>query len=63
MSARASGLVQQAAPRVHPQLGKQLCADCYDYTAHMMWQCHAPELWRRLTIALQRDLARRCGCR
>jgi hypothetical protein len=44
-----------------PQLGKPLCADCYDYTAHVVWQWHAPELWRRLTIALQRDLARRCG--
>ena len=41
--------------------GLPLCADCYDYTAHVVWQWHAPELWRRTTIALQRDLARRCG--
>ena len=44
-----------------PQLGEPLCVDCYDYTAHVVWQWHAPELWRRTTIALQRDLARRCG--
>ncbi|MEP6815407.1 MAG: replication initiator [Marmoricola sp.] len=43
------------------ELGDPLCADCYDYTAHVVWQWHAPELWRRTTIALQRDLARRCG--
>jgi hypothetical protein len=27
----------------------------------VVWQWHAPELWRRFTIALQRDLARRSG--
>ena len=27
----------------------------------MVWQWHAPELWRRFTITLQRDLARFCG--
>jgi hypothetical protein len=44
-----------------PRLGAPLCADCYDYTAHVVWQWYAPELWRRFTIALQRDLARRAG--
>jgi hypothetical protein len=38
-------------------LGQPLCADCYDYLAHVVWQWHAPELWRRFCIALQRDLA------
>jgi hypothetical protein len=38
-----------------------LCFDCYDYTGHVLWQWHAPELWRRFTIALQRDSARHCG--
>jgi hypothetical protein len=42
------------------QLGMPLCADCYDYTGHIVWQWHAPELWRRFCIALQRDLAKRC---
>ena len=44
-----------------PRLGEPLCADCYDYTAHVVWQWYAPELWRRFTIALQRDLAHRVG--
>lgn len=42
-------------------LGDPLCPECYDYTAHVVWQWHAPELWRRTAIALQRDLAHRCG--
>ena len=45
----------------HAQIGQPLCLDCYDYTAHVLWQWHAPELWRRFTITLQRDLARQCG--
>jgi hypothetical protein len=44
-----------------PLLGQPLCGDCYDYLAHVVWQWHAPELWRRFCIALQRDLAARCG--
>jgi hypothetical protein len=43
-----------------PQVGQPLCFECYDYTAHVVWQWHAPELWRRFGIALQRDLAKRC---
>jgi hypothetical protein len=43
------------------RLGTPLCADCYDYVGHVVWQWHAPELWRRFTITLQRDLARACG--
>ncbi|HET7735067.1 MAG TPA: replication initiator [Nocardioidaceae bacterium] len=44
-----------------PRLGVPLCSDCYDYMAHVVWQWHAPELWRRFTIALQRELASRAG--
>jgi hypothetical protein len=40
-----------------PQLGQPLCWECYDYDGHVLWQWHAPELWRRFTIALQRRLA------
>ena len=43
------------------QLGQPLCWECYDYTGHVLWQWHAPELWRRFTIALQRSLAKRVG--
>jgi hypothetical protein len=43
------------------RLGEPLCADCYDYLGHVLWQWHAPELWRRFTIALGRTLARSHG--
>ena len=44
-----------------PQLGQPLCWECYDYVGHVLWQWHAPELWRRFTIALQRRLAAQVG--
>ncbi|HYZ98244.1 MAG TPA: replication initiator, partial [Acidimicrobiales bacterium] len=34
---------------------------CYDYTGHVLWQWHAPELWRSFTITLGRHLARMAG--
>jgi replication initiator protein RepSA len=37
-------------------LGRPLCPDCYDYSAVVVWNAHAPELWRRTTIALRRRL-------
>ena len=37
-------------------LGKPLCPDCYDYSGAVVWNAHAPELWRRTTIALRRRL-------
>lgn len=43
------------------RLGQPLCGDCYDYPAHVVWQWHAPELWRRFTIALSREVANRLG--
>ena len=46
-----------------PRLGEPLCVECYDYTAHVVWQWYAPELWRRFTIALQRHLAHQAGHR
>ena len=33
-----------------------LCPDCYDYSATVVWNAHAPELWRRTTIAIRRRL-------
>ena len=41
--------------------GQPLCPDCYDYPTHLVWQWWAPELWRRFTIALRRQLARHLG--
>ena len=43
------------------RLGEPLCPDCYDYVGHVLWQWHAPELWRRFTITLGRTLARQVG--
>jgi hypothetical protein len=39
-------------------LGKPLCPDCYDYHAAVVWNAHAPELWRRTVITLRRRLAK-----
>jgi hypothetical protein len=41
-----------------PCLGRPLCPDCYDHGAAVVWNAHAPELWRRTTIAIRRHLAR-----
>jgi len=37
-------------------LGKPLCPDCYDYPAAVVWNAHAPELWRRTIIGIRRRL-------
>ncbi len=44
-----------------PLLGQPLCRQCYDYATHVVWQWWAPDLWRRLTIALHRMVARTLG--
>jgi hypothetical protein len=44
-----------------PRLGHPICPDCYDYPAHIAFNWHAPELWRRFTITLRRALARQAG--
>jgi replication initiator protein RepSA len=41
-----------------PDIGQPLCPECYDYTGHVLFNWHAPELWRRFTIALRRNLTR-----
>lgn len=37
--------------------GAPLCFECHDTPSAVMWQWHAPELWRRFTIALRRGIA------
>jgi uncharacterized protein YjhX (UPF0386 family) len=44
-----------------PRLGQPICPDCYDYPGHISFNWHAPELWRRFTIALRRTLAHQTG--
>jgi hypothetical protein len=38
------------------RVGQPLCEDCYDYTGHVLFAWHGPELWRRFTIGLRRLL-------
>lgn len=39
-----------------PRLGTPLCPDCYDYRHHVIWNNRAPELWRRTSIAIDRQI-------
>ena len=39
-------------------LGRPLCPDCYDYNAAVVWNGHAPELWRRTVIGIRRRLGK-----
>jgi hypothetical protein len=42
-------------------LGQPICPDCYDYERSVLWNATCPELWRRTTIYVRRELARLCG--
>jgi hypothetical protein len=44
-----------------PGLGEPLCPDCYDYEGAVLWNARCPELWRRTTTYIARELARLCG--
>jgi hypothetical protein len=44
-----------------PRLGQPFCSDCYDYEQAVLWNATCPELWRRTTIYLFRELARLAG--
>lgn len=35
-------------------LGQPLCPECYDHAAHVMWNHHAGELWRRTRQDIER---------
>lgn len=41
--------------------GAPLCPECHDTASAVIWQWHAPELWRRTTIALRRAVATHLG--
>ena len=43
-----------------PLLGHPICPDCYDYERSVLWNATCPELWRRTTIYVRRELARLC---
>ncbi|WP_067466368.1 replication initiator [Actinomadura macra] len=45
------------------RVGQPICPDCFDYPGAVLWNAHAPELWRRFTLAVRRHLARSAGVR
>jgi hypothetical protein len=44
-----------------PILGTPLNPDTYDYEAAVLWNAHAGALWRRFSIYLRREVAKRAG--
>ncbi|MFI6289559.1 replication initiator [Streptomyces sp. NPDC051018] len=44
-----------------PALGTPLDPDTYDYEAAVLWNAHAGMLWRRFSIHLRREIAKRAG--
>lgn len=54
-----------SCPRRHKEtdacLGRPLCGDCYDYSAAVVWNVHAPELWRRTMIGIRRRIERQAA--
>jgi hypothetical protein len=50
-----------AHPEDAPELGTPLDPESYDYAGAVLWNNHAPDLWRYVTIYLPRELAARAG--
>ncbi|MGI5205971.1 replication initiator [Spirillospora sp. CA-108201] len=44
-----------------PQAGQPICVDCYDYAGSVLWNAHAPELWRRFTLTVPRLITAELG--
>ncbi len=44
-----------------PELGTPLNPATYDYEAAVLWNAHAGALWRRFSIHLRREIAKRAG--
>lgn len=47
----------------NPAVGQPLCPKCFDYEGQVLWNALAPELWRRTTIYVRRELGRSVGLR
>ena len=50
-----------AHPADAPELGTPLNPGTYDYEAAVLWNAHAGALWRRFSIYLRREIAKRAG--
>ncbi|MFD9717602.1 replication initiator [Streptomyces sp. NPDC059076] len=48
-------------PADDPTLGTPLDPSTYDYEAAVLWNAHAGMLWRRFSIYLRREIAKRAG--
>ncbi|GAA3627633.1 replication initiator [Streptomyces chitinivorans] len=48
-------------PADDPALGTPLTPDTYDYDAAVLWNAHAGAIWRRFSIYLRREIAKRAG--
>ncbi|WP_433541877.1 replication initiator [Streptosporangium sandarakinum] len=65
------GVVARLAPKLpaygvrhapdDERLGEPLCPDCYDYAGSVLFNALSPELWRRFTLALRRNIAKAAG--
>ncbi|MFI9767367.1 replication initiator [Streptomyces sp. NPDC052415] len=44
-----------------PALGTAITPESYDYEAAVLWNAHAGALWRRFSIYLRREVAKRAG--
>jgi hypothetical protein len=42
-------------------VGQPLCAQCYDYPGAVLWNANAGDLWRRTTIYIRDEIAKRAG--
>ncbi|MFF3073111.1 replication initiator [Kitasatospora sp. NPDC057936] len=48
-------------PDTDPLIGQPLCADCYDYPGHVLWNAMAPALWKAFRDNLYHHVATRTG--
>jgi hypothetical protein len=46
-----------------PELGRPLCAECFDYEGAVLWNAHASKLWNNTIQSIRRSLAEAGGLR